>query len=517
MRKSIVLQVVAVVLAGVAGFFSFELLAKHLTGSTNIAVLDAACGPEEPDAGTASCDEVLQSKYGVWPFIEEGDPEDQRRTPVALFGMMYYGVLIVWLVGVGAPCYERRWIHVIPLGINLAGLASSVFFTALMFTEMEFWCPLCLVTHVLNLLLFVCVVLLWPGRPKEPIAEPVTDPEAIQRRAFEPPADACQESADSKEETATAEEPGPIPRTAPLASPLSSVPARRHHPTGRHVLVTLIAMWLVWFGQSMFYMAAENKKAAKGLDRCLAQINEFKGNPEWLVDDWQRGKKHKFELREDDAIRGGIEGQKKVRCVVFSDFECPWCSKLARILEEEVQPLFGGNLALVYKHYPLNHECNGKVKGKPHPHSCYGAKLAEGARMQHGGDGFWEAHDYLYANRKRLGKLTTEEFAEALKLDHEQLLEDMKSEEAAKRVWEDINLGAASGVKATPTLYLSGKRVGKFAIAEMSFWDIIADRYWRAIGKPRPEDTLLKNVEAARAKAKAEAKKKREESRKSKG
>ncbi|UCF34611.1 MAG: hypothetical protein JSV78_04765, partial [Phycisphaerales bacterium] len=164
--KSVILQLLALLLGVAAGFLSYELLAKHLTGSTGIALLDSACeGGDVEQQSSASCDEVLKSKYGVWPFVKEGDDENVRRVPVALGGLFYYSVLIVWLVGIGVPSWELRWIHLVPLGINLGGLLVSGFFTYVMFRGgMDYWCRLCLVTHVLNLLLFACLILMWPRK-----------------------------------------------------------------------------------------------------------------------------------------------------------------------------------------------------------------------------------------------------------------------------------------------------------------------------------------------------------------
>jgi protein-disulfide isomerase/uncharacterized membrane protein len=557
--KSVILQSLALLLAVVAGFLSYELLAKHLTGSTSIALLDSACeGGDVEQPSSTSCDEVLKSKYGVWPFIKEGDDENVRRVPVALGGLLYYSVLVVWLIGVGVPSWRRRWIHIVPLGINLGGLLVAGFFTYVMFSGMDYWCPLCLVTHVLNLLLFICLILMWPRRP---VAESAAGApalaaapasrsgplqpsfEEVEREARFP----SSADAGGSEETAPAvnvgamstahagqsdstEAPDPPAAATPKADPWSQRRVHTSHPlvpTGRQVLITLIAMWLVWFGESMFYLAAENRSKADNLDRCLAEIASFKGNPEALVKDWERGQRHVFKVREDDAVRGGIEGEPDVQCVVFSDLACPWCRKLAEILEKQAAPLFGGHLKFIFRHLPLDSDCNEHVKYKTHPHACYAARLAEAARIQAGrrkeGDedltdkdliersskAFWRAHDFLFAGQKYLKKdmITTEVFARVMGLDEDQLKEDMHSDEVNQRIKEDTDLARSIGLKSTPVVYLSNHRVSKIAIPEMAFWDLVADRFWEAIKKPRPEETRLENVLARLAKEREERRK----------
>jgi protein-disulfide isomerase/uncharacterized membrane protein len=564
--KSVILQLLALVLAVAAGFLSYELLAKHLTGSTSIALLDSACeGGDVEQQSSTSCDEVLKSKYGVWPFVKEGDDENVRRVPVALGGLFYYSVLVVWLIGVGVPSWGRRWIHIVPLGINLGGLLVAGFFTYVMFSGMDYRCPLCLVTHVLNLLVFICLLLMWPRRPLAELAtgapalaaSPASRPNPLQpsfeedeREALLPAStDAGRSevaapvvsveaiSTAHAEQSDSAEALDPA-TAAQEADPLSNRRGRTGRPlvpTGRQVLITLVAMWLVWFGESMFYLAAENRSKADNLDRCLAEIASFKGNPEALVKDWERSHRYVFKPREDDAVRGGIEGEQDVQCVVFSDFGCPWCRKLAEILEKQAAPLFGGHLKFIFRHFPLDSDCNEHVKYKTHPQACYAARLAEAARIQAGrrkegeedltdkdliersSKAFWRAHDFLFAGQKYLKKdmITTEVFARVMGLDEDQLKEDMHSEEVNQRIKEDTDLARSIGLKSTPVVYLSNHRVSKIAIPEMDFWDLVADRFWEAIKKPRPEETLLKNVKAALAKGRERKRQAREEAQKS--
>ena len=159
MTRSAFLQTLAIVIALAAAFVSFNLLAKHLSGTTGATWFEAGCSPQS-EGSRVSCAAVLASPYAYLPFKRDGDPQGTPHVPVAFAGLLYYSVIAVWLIGVGRPSFSRRWLHLLPLGVVAAGLVGSAFFTYIMFSKVDQWCPWCLVTHVLNVILAMLLVLM---------------------------------------------------------------------------------------------------------------------------------------------------------------------------------------------------------------------------------------------------------------------------------------------------------------------------------------------------------------------
>ncbi|MFQ5807428.1 MAG: vitamin K epoxide reductase family protein, partial [Phycisphaerae bacterium] len=98
-----------------------------------------------------------------------------------------------------------------------------------------------------------------------------------------------------------------------------------------------------------------------------------------------------------------------IRVVMFSDYQCKEC----RRIESEVVRIFErrDDMSVSFKHYPMNSDCNRKVKRTRHPNACWAARAAETAGILNGNDGFWEMHFWLFEHR---GSFTRAELRAAL-------------------------------------------------------------------------------------------------------
>ena len=90
-----------------------------------------------------------------------------------------------------------------------------------------------------------------------------------------------------------------------------------------------------------------------------------------------------------------------------------------------------------------------------HPHAEQAAEAAEAAAAQ---GRFWEMHDLLYENQRRLRDQDLRGYAEQLGLDVERFDEELAEHVHAARVHEDFMSGVRSGVNGTPTFYINGAR-----------------------------------------------------------
>ena len=80
-----------------------------------------------------------------------------------------------------------------------------------------------------------------------------------------------------------------------------------------------------------------------------------------------------------------------VTIVEFSDFQCPYCSRVEPTLKE-VQEKYGDKVRLVWKNEPLPF----------HPRAEPAAEVAIEARAEKGDKGFWDVARRLFASQPKL-------------------------------------------------------------------------------------------------------------------
>jgi protein-disulfide isomerase len=144
-----------------------------------------------------------------------------------------------------------------------------------------------------------------------------------------------------------------------------------------------------------------------------------------------------------DHIEGPADAA--VTLVQYGDYECPYCGAAYPIIKE-VQAHMGERLRFVFRNFPIT---------TSHPHAEQAAEAAEAAAVQ---DTFWQMHDLLYENQKRLRDQDLRTYAERLGLDLELFDKELAEHVHAERVHEDFMSGVRSGVNGTPTFYINGAR-----------------------------------------------------------
>jgi protein-disulfide isomerase len=144
-----------------------------------------------------------------------------------------------------------------------------------------------------------------------------------------------------------------------------------------------------------------------------------------------------------DHIQGPADAT--VTLVEYGDYECPYCGAAYPIVKE-VQSRMGDGLRFVFRNFPIT---------TSHPHAEQAAEAAEAAATQ---ARFWEMHDLLYENQRRLGDADLRAYAETLALDVERFDKELSENVHAPRVREDFMSGVRSGVNGTPTFFINGRR-----------------------------------------------------------
>lgn len=142
-----------------------------------------------------------------------------------------------------------------------------------------------------------------------------------------------------------------------------------------------------------------------------------------------------------------------VTVVEFSDFECPFC-KLAALTLKPLLKSRSNDVAFYFLNYPLDKSCNPSIDREMHEYACDAAKAALCAQDQ---GKFWPFHDLLFANQPRYNQGQLLQYAKKVGLDPQQLQVCMISEATANRLRSDIELGKASRLEFTPSIYINGR------------------------------------------------------------
>jgi len=131
-----------------------------------------------------------------------------------------------------------------------------------------------------------------------------------------------------------------------------------------------------------------------------------------------------------------------VTIVEYSDFQCPFCSKLANTLHEVTRD-YDGEVKLVFKQLPLPMHANAEP-------------AARAALAAHQQGKFWEMHDELFANQRALDEGQLIGYAQALGLDMKRFREDYGSDAIREHAAADKAMATALEIRSTPTFYVNG-------------------------------------------------------------
>ncbi|HPD29057.1 MAG TPA: vitamin K epoxide reductase family protein [Phycisphaerae bacterium] len=438
---------------------------------------DAICSATE----SASCEEVAQSPYSVWPF---GSKPGQFHVPVALLGMFYFTAVLAWLGLVGICSPSRWWAHLILVSGTAVGLGVSAFFEYVMWTRLKYYCPLCVITHVLSLLLFVFALALWPRESDEAAAAP--------------------------------------PRASATPAVAWFAPSVTHWPTLRILVATpivaLVAIWgeYQWLSPTV---AAERSVVEKEVSttqpvdekellatlttqpaevliqkvidahKKLTTAEAYQKHYQKQLDYYQTRWQHAYTAweisppvpisLEDRPFRGPVNAPHTL--VVYSDFGCPGCKRFEDYTNTRLLPLserYGGLIRMTFKYWPICTDCSPYASHNLHPAACKAALAAEAARIVGGDEAYWKMHDLLWDSQARWkGWKENRDFnvlAREIGLDEQAFEQAMAGDQAMARVKADLDEGANLGknlpnikpgdvdfikVDSTPAIFVDNKRV----------------------------------------------------------
>lgn len=147
-----------------------------------------------------------------------------------------------------------------------------------------------------------------------------------------------------------------------------------------------------------------------------------------------------------------------VTIVEFSDFQCPYCSKGAKIVEQIIDK-YPDDVKFVFKHFPLNN----------HPWARPAAIASHCGALQNA-EAFWTLHDNYFKDQGQINLRNviakSKEYLAGSDIDMaawSNCAEDVNSVEyksASAKVNADLALGQKLGVSGTPGFFVNGTFLG---------------------------------------------------------
>lgn len=132
-----------------------------------------------------------------------------------------------------------------------------------------------------------------------------------------------------------------------------------------------------------------------------------------------------------------------VALIAYSDFQCPYCGVFARTTLPEIQERYikTGKVLFAFRNLPLeNIQSTAMIA----------AQAGQCAADQ---GTFWQMHDWIFANQKRLTLTTLSSHANTLQLDTRAFLNCLYSEGIA-RVRADQEAARSLQIDGTPTFFI---------------------------------------------------------------
>ncbi len=144
----------------------------------------------------------------------------------------------------------------------------------------------------------------------------------------------------------------------------------------------------------------------------------------------------------DSPIRG--DPAAPITLVMFGDYQSDYSARAQHVVKRLLET-YPQRLRFVYKHYPLT---------QIHPMANEAALASLAAERQ---GLFWEFHDQLFLNSRRLDDTLLLVLAEQVGLDLTLFNEKRRSLAVLERLALDEKLATSLGVTGLPTLFLNGR------------------------------------------------------------
>jgi protein-disulfide isomerase len=202
-----------------------------------------------------------------------------------------------------------------------------------------------------------------------------------------------------------------------------------------------------FYEQNKAQIQRPKEQIAAQIKSYLEQQGQQKARQEFFakLEDKYKVEKKLEPIRVEVAATGPAKGPANapVTIVEFSDFQCPFCSRLIPTMKQ-VEEKYGDKVRVVFRQYPLPFHQNAQ-------------KAAEASLCAADQNKFWELHDAMFANQQALAVEQLKAKATELGLKADEFNSCLDSGKHAGTVQADMKEGSAAGVNGTPAMFINGR------------------------------------------------------------
>jgi protein-disulfide isomerase/uncharacterized membrane protein len=426
------------------------LLLQHHGERGAVTAVSEVCG----DGQTNGCEEVARSS---WSKV--------GGMPLAGLGLVFYlSVGLALALGLAGPADLRDPVAAVVVAALGLGLVVDAGLLAVQAFAIHAFCRLCLATYALGAVALAALLPAWRAArtTQEAAARPESRLLASSWAAGALLAAAAVVAANGwLAERAARRQAGLLgaPVTAPAAAgaPAAAPPAAAAPVAAPAPEATLSPAP----APPPLLAAPGGPQDAKYWQDRAQKLQETLDDPRKLEAYFTQKAQHEYDtaaVESIDVSEAPLRGPAKapVKVVEYSDFLCPFCRNLAGALVQFI-PQAGGRVAVYFKNYPLDAQCNPKLTQSTHPGSC---NLALGAVCAQRQGKFEAYHDRVFST-----DLRNPTVADVVRVAGEAglngaalqgCIEDPKTRQTLEGQIAEAN---RLGVNATPTLYVNGKKL----------------------------------------------------------
>lgn len=137
-----------------------------------------------------------------------------------------------------------------------------------------------------------------------------------------------------------------------------------------------------------------------------------------------------------------------VTIVQFSDFQCPFCSRVEPTMTRLRQE-YGNDVRIVWKNNPLPFHNNAEPA----------AEAAMEAMAQGGNDKFWAMHRVLFENQQHLERADLERYAQQIGLNMTRFRQALDDHRHRASIEADKQLAQRVNAQGTPNFFINGTNI----------------------------------------------------------
>lgn len=396
-----VLAILSVIGVGLSAY----LLNQHFKTKAGVPLAeDGICSISE----TINCNIALQSEYAEFLHV-----------PVAGLGLLFYLLIFFYSLYSLSIAPTKKQALLFCFLLAKISLLATIFMAAISYFKLGGFCPVCMAMYGVNLALF----LLFPHALGIPFLRLCSTGINYAKAVF-----GCD----------------------------SNLGFKPHF--WRHLVVSL----LFFVAGGMIIMEV-GRSFANAADKPIIKNQNGTNKVNWVKDPPQITLEDIIRMHFEQPVLALNPGQRphkgngnaKIKLVEFADFECPFCSRAAELLDLFMKE-HKNDIHFIHLNYPLDKSCNPHMQHDLHKNAC---KAAEATICADQKGKYWEMHNLLFANQKKLELKDILTYGRTLSLEPAWLEGCMNSAATKARLLEDIELAQKVQVSGTPSVFLNGRRV----------------------------------------------------------